>query len=57
MDANTAEEYELRTIRGIEPVKAQEVVSKRPYHDEVDLYKSRFRWTSKKKIKAVRIIN
>jgi len=41
LDANTAEEFELRTIRGIGDAIASEIDRKRkerPFEDENDLY-------------------
>ncbi|CAG8677336.1 23168_t:CDS:10 [Rhizophagus irregularis] len=38
LDVNTAEDYELRTIKGIGNETAREIISKRPYVDEEDLY-------------------
>ncbi|CAG8509730.1 3294_t:CDS:2 [Funneliformis caledonium] len=38
LDANTAEEYELRTVRGIGKSIASEIKKKRPFEDENDLY-------------------
>ncbi|PKY46480.1 hypothetical protein RhiirA4_402536 [Rhizophagus irregularis] len=38
LDVNTAEDFELRTIKGIGNETAREIISKRPYVDEEDLY-------------------
>jgi hypothetical protein len=38
LDANTAEEYELKTVKGIGEFLASEIKNKRPFDDEIDLY-------------------
>ncbi|CAG8541047.1 15890_t:CDS:2 [Funneliformis caledonium] len=55
MDVNTAEGYELRTIKGIGPATAREILSKRPYDDEDDLYNQvNIDGQAKKKIKVIK---
>ena len=59
LDANTAEEYELRTIRGIGPGIASEIDRKRKereFEDEKDLYNrvKRIPPEAKTKIKVVK---
>jgi DNA uptake protein ComE-like DNA-binding protein len=39
LDVNTAEEYELRTVRGIGKSLASEIKNKRLFDDDEDLYK------------------
>jgi DNA uptake protein ComE-like DNA-binding protein len=58
LDANTAEGYELRTIRGIGPAIASEILHKRkerPFDDENDLHNrvKRIPLEAKKKIGVV----
>ncbi|CAI2180355.1 897_t:CDS:2, partial [Funneliformis geosporum] len=56
LDANTAEEYELRTVRGIGESIASEIKNKRPFEDENDLYNKvkNIPIEARKKIKATK---
>ena len=59
LDANTAEEFELKTIRGIGPAIATEICLKRKersFDDEIDLYNrvKRIPEESKTKIEVVK---
>ncbi|CAI2192217.1 5893_t:CDS:2 [Funneliformis geosporum] len=56
LDANTAEEYELRTVRGIGESIASEIKNKRPFEDENDLYNKvkNIPMEARKKIKATK---
>ncbi|CAG8629446.1 29420_t:CDS:2, partial [Racocetra persica] len=55
IDVNTAEDYELKTIKGIGEKTAQDICNKRPFYDENDLYsKVDIKPESRKKIKVIR---
>ena len=58
LDANTASEYELRTVEMMEEETACEIYNKRLYDDEGDLYsKVSMNEQAKKRIKVVKKIN
>jgi DNA uptake protein ComE-like DNA-binding protein len=58
LDANTASEYELRTVEMVEEGTAREICNKRLYDDEGDLYsKVSMNEQAKKRIKVVKKIN
>ncbi|CAG8504148.1 5615_t:CDS:2 [Funneliformis mosseae] len=56
LDANTAEEYELRTISGIGDAIASAITNKRPFEDENDLYNKvkQIPMEARKKIKVTK---
>ena len=55
LDANTASEYELRTVEMMEEETAHEIYNKRLYEDEGDLYsKVSMNEQAKKRIKVVK---
>ncbi|CAG8680017.1 6836_t:CDS:2 [Funneliformis caledonium] len=56
LDANTAEEYELRTISGIGDAIASAITDKRPFEDEKDLYNKvkQIPMEARKKIKVMK---
>lgn len=55
MDANTAEKYELKTIKGIGDQTAENIYNKRPYMDETDLYnKVKIPEQARKRIKVIK---
>ncbi|PKC10159.1 hypothetical protein RhiirA5_414692 [Rhizophagus irregularis] len=55
LDANTASEYELRTVEMMEEETAHEICNKRLYNDEDDLYsKVSMNEQAKKRIKVVK---
>ena len=58
LDANTASEYELRTVEMMKEETAREIYNKRLYDDEGDLYsKVSMNEQAKKRIKVVKKIN
>ncbi|CAG8504042.1 24781_t:CDS:2 [Gigaspora rosea] len=55
IDANTAKDYELKTVRGIGEETAKEICDKRPYYDEDDLYsKVNIKLEARKRIKVIK---
>ena len=55
LDANTALEYELRTVEMMKEETAHEICNKRLYNDEGDLYsKVSMNEQTKKRIKVVK---
>lgn len=55
LDANTASEYELRTVEKVKEKTAHEICKKRLFNDEVDLYsKVSINKQAKKRIKVVK---
>ncbi|EXX73106.1 uncharacterized protein OCT59_027996 [Rhizophagus irregularis] len=55
LDANTASEYELRTVEKVKEKTAHEICKKRLFNDEVDLYsKVSMNKQAKKRIKVVK---
>lgn len=57
LDVNSAEKYELKTIKGIGDAIAENIYNKRPFKDETDLFSQvRIPENAKKRVKVMKNI-